>query len=158
MSYEIPIRAMVEKEIKNIVEGNKADILKEIISCIPLDNSDDDSKIKHMYAEIDNNADQTQDDYHTMEELYDHRTVLFALVVSRFPEMSWKSYKHSDGTSENGWFIAGMETPYGQITYHQKSIYWNLFHCRELDQAPQYDGHSSKHVLTRLSQMVSYKE
>ena len=112
-----------------------------------------------------------QDAYHTMDELYDHRTILFACLIEAYRDryyhneitgeatkiITWKSRKHSDGTYEEGWFIAGINTPFGQITYHQKSIYWNIFHCKELEKAPEYDGHSPKHVLTRLSQMIDYK-
>lgn len=120
-------------------------------------------KLDDIYKDIEyiKNSDKSKEDdhdaYHTMEELYEHRTVLFALVCSRFPDMAWKSEKHSDGTSEQGWFIAGLETPYGQITYHQKSFYWNLFDCKILDKAPEYDGHTPGHVLTRLSQLINYK-
>ena len=60
-------------------------------------------------------TDEPHDDYHTMQELYDHRTILFAIICSN-SELSWKSKTHSDGSSEDGWFIAGIETPYGQIT------------------------------------------
>ena len=120
-------------------------------------------QIEELKENLNNLLDSIQpqenkkDKYHTMDDLYDHRTVLFALVVSKFPEISWKSYRHSDGTSENGWFIAGMETPYGQISYHQKLIYWNIFQCKELERAPEYDGHTPGHVITRLSQMIEYK-
>lgn len=95
-----------------------------------------------------------KDDYHSMEELYDHRTVLFALVCACLPDISWKSKKHSDGTSEDGWFIAGLETNYGQISYHQKELYWNLFNCKELEKAPEYDGHTPAKVLTILSLLI----
>lgn len=96
-----------------------------------------------------NIIEEPHDDYHTMNELYDHRTVLFA-IICKFSDKSWKSKKHSDGTSEDGWFIAGIETPYGQITYHQKEEYWELFQCKELYTAPEYDGHTPDDVLERL--------
>lgn len=93
---------------------------------------------------------QNCDDHHTMDELYDHRTILFAIVCKLNINHSWKSKRHSDGSSEDGWFIAGLDTPYGQITYHQKIEYWNLFECKELPKAPLYDGHTSEDVLERL--------
>ena len=93
-----------------------------------------------------------KDDYHTMDELYDHRTILFAIVCKQHSTSSWKSKRHSDGTSEDGWFIAGIETPYGQITYHQKMEYWEYFDCKELEKAPKYDGHTPEDVLYRLIQ------
>lgn len=91
-----------------------------------------------------------KDDYHTMDELYYHRTILFAIICRKYKNRCWKSKCHSDGTFEDGWFIAGMDTPYGQITYHQKMEYWNLFDCKELDKAPLYDGHTPEDVLERL--------
>lgn len=100
---------------------------------------------------------EPHDDYHTMQELYNHRTILFAVLCKMVDEeyrghgnWSWKSKVHSDGTSEEGWFIAGIETLYGQITYHQKIEFWDLFHCKELDKAPEYDGHTPDDVLDRL--------
>lgn len=94
--------------------------------------------------------EQIKDDYHTMDELYDHRTMLFAILCKVYRQRSWKSKRHSDGSFEEGWFIAGMDTPYGQVTYHQKMEFWNLFTCKELDKAPLYDGHTSDDVLERL--------
>ena len=97
-----------------------------------------------------------EDSYHTMDELYHHRTILFAVICSMVTEMhsseiwSWKSIKHSDGTEEDGWFIAGIQTPYGQVTYHQKLEYWATFDCMIMDQAPEFDGHTSNDVLERL--------
>ena len=91
-----------------------------------------------------------KDDYHTMDELYYHRTILFPIICRKYKNRCWKSKRHSDGTFEDGWFIAGMDTPYGQITYHQKMEYWNLFDCKELDKAPLYDGHTLVDVLERL--------
>lgn len=91
-----------------------------------------------------------KDNYHTMDELYEHRTILFAIVCKLNRDKAWKSRRHSDGTSEDGWFIAGIETPYGQLTYHQKMQYWNLFDVNELPKALPYDGHTSEQVLERL--------
>ena len=95
-------------------------------------------------------SNTTKDDYHTMNELYDHRTILFAIICKQNKNIAWKSFRHSDGTFEEGWFIAGLETPYGQITYHQKMEYWNLFDVKVLDKAPFYDGHTQDQVLERL--------
>lgn len=92
---------------------------------------------------------EIKDNYHTMNELYDHRTILFAILCKQ-NKTAWKSLKHSDGTSEDGWFIAGLSTAYGQVTYHQKIEYWDLFQCKTLDKAPPYDGHTSEQVLERL--------
>lgn len=95
-------------------------------------------------------AKEIKDSYHTMDELYDHRTVLFAIVCKQNKNRCWKSVKHYDGSYEEGWFIAGIETPYGQVTYHQKMEYWDLFDCVVVSHAPFYDGHTPKDALERL--------
>lgn len=108
-------------------------------------------------------ASEKCDNYHTMDELYDHRTVLFAAICRIYRNRSWKSKLHSDGTGEDGWFIAGIETPYGQVTYHQKIEYWNMFVCKELPKAPLYDGHTPQQALERLKlfffgDIINYEE
>lgn len=95
-------------------------------------------------------AKGVKDNYHTMDELYDHRTVLFAVICSQNKNRAWKSKRHHDNSYEEGWFIAGLETPYGQITYHQKMEYWDLFDVTICHHAPFYDGHTSDDVLDRL--------
>lgn len=79
-----------------------------------------------------------------MKELHDFRT-LFASLVNTFPDMSWKSHKSSDGTDPfgGGWFIVGTNTPEGPYTYYFKNEHWDLFHCKELETAPEWDGHNN---------------
>lgn len=93
---------------------------------------------------------ETKDNYHTLNELYDHRAILFAIICKQNRNIAWKSLCHNDGTNEEGWFIAGLETPYGQITYHQKIEFWNLFDVKILNRAPIFDGHTSNDVLERM--------
>ena len=62
------------------------------------------------------------------------------------------------GTMEDtffGWFIAGLETEYGQITYHLPDEDW--IHCtgvKVLDNAPNFDGHTSDDVILRIEQLL----
>ena len=97
---------------------------------------------------------ETSDGYHTFNELYRHRTELFAALCNLFPGRAWKSTKHFDGTMEKGWFIAGIDTPEGQTTYHCRGDSWNLFRVRELETAPKWDGHTPEDVLRRLRAFV----
>lgn len=60
----------------------------------------------------------TSDGYHTFDELYHHRAVLFSVIVATFPGRSWKSLHHHDGTMYDGMFIVGIDTPAGPATYH----------------------------------------
>ena len=50
-------------------------------------------------------AGQTSDGYHTFDELYDHRCLLFCMISAGIA--GWKSRKHHDGSEWEGWFIAG---------------------------------------------------
>lgn len=94
------------------------------------------------------NKGEISDGYHTFNELYDHRHTLFSIVCNRCD--GWKSKLHDDGTMIKGWFIAGIDTPEGTVTYHIPIDWWDLFVCKELERAPRWDGHTSKQVITRL--------
>lgn len=97
---------------------------------------------------------ETSDGYHTFNELYHHRAVLFSVIVANYPERAWKSKKHNDGTMYNGMFIVGIETPDGQATYHYAiDPYWDMFKCRVLDKAPEWDGHTPAQAIERIGKL-----
>lgn len=94
---------------------------------------------------------EISDGYHTFDELYDHRAKLFAGIVNLIPDVCWKSKKHYDGTMFDGMFIVGMMTPEGQATYHYDiDPYWDLFHCAEFQNAPEFDGHTPSDAIERI--------
>ena len=87
------------------------------------------------------------DGYHTFDELYYHRMVLFSLVCNANPERAWKSKQHHDGTMfDDTSFICGVETPEGQYTYHYHLDHWDNFKVKELEFAPEYDGHKPSDI------------
>lgn len=102
------------------------------------------------------------DGYHTFNELYDHRCLLFCALSHLAKDYwdCWKSKDHwVDGNLESvweGWFLAGINLGVGQITYHMPFKYWDLFAespAREkLDVIvqPPFDGHTSIDILLRL--------
>lgn len=95
------------------------------------------------------------DGYHTFDELYHHRAVLFSVVVSAFPDKAWKAKAHSDGTMYGGMFIVGIDTPDGQATYHYDiEPYWDMFRCKELDRAPEWDGHTPGQAIERIGKLA----
>ena len=97
---------------------------------------------------------ETSDGYHTFNELYHHRAVLFSVIVKVFPDHSWKSRKHHDGTMYDGMFIVGIETPDGQATYHYDiEPYWDMFQCKELEYAPEWDGHTPAQAIARIGKL-----
>lgn len=88
------------------------------------------------------------DGYHTFNDLYYQRAVLFAAIVNQNKDISWKSYRHENGELcfGGGWFIVGIDTPKGSYTYHYNNKYWNLFECEELILSKHWDGHTDKDV------------
>lgn len=95
------------------------------------------------------------DGYHTFNELYHHRAVLFSVICNSFKSLAWKSKKHNDGTMYNGMFIVGIATPKGNATYHYDiEPYWNMFDVKELDKAPEWDGHTPSEAIERISKLA----
>lgn len=102
------------------------------------------------------------DGYHTFDELYDHRITLFIALCEvvaaggfyKNPQV-WRSKKHSDGKLCFGTgtqFVLGMNKEVNkQITYHIPVERWDQTDFAEtLEQAPEWDGHTSEDVLNRL--------
>lgn len=102
----------------------------------------------------------TSDGYHTFNELYHHRAILFAVICNQNRKIAWKSKNHYDGTMFANMFIVGIDTPYGQATYHYDvKPYWDMFHVKQLDYAPKWDGHTAEQAINRLQKFaeVSYE-
>lgn len=99
---------------------------------------------------------ETSDGYHTFNELYHHRAVLFSVIVRDHPELAWKSKMHHDGTMYDNMFIVGIDTPTGQATYHYDiDPYWEMFDCKELERAPEWDGHTPYQAIERIATLAS---
>lgn len=91
------------------------------------------------------------DGYHTFGELYEHRRILFSIICHNNRDLTWKSWKHSDGTMFYESFIVGINIPEGQYTYHYNSKYLYEFNVKELPNAPECDGHKPKDIKRLLS-------
>lgn len=119
-------------------------------------------------------AQCTCDGYHTFNELYDHRTTLYiALCKMKFKyyaqiieqnvedggyEDIWRSKRHSDGELCFGTgtqFILGIEKEKGkQISYHIPIERWEeTDFASTLEKAPEWDGHTSDDVITRIKNL-----
>lgn len=104
---------------------------------------------------------EISDGYHTFDELYEHRIANFRIVCKHIKGAYdyrvipvWKSLFHSDGSSYDEWFIAGIHTEAGkQITYHIPMKEWSNWPGEEREQAPEWDGHTSADVLKRLAEL-----
>lgn len=100
------------------------------------------------------------DGYHTFGELYEHRIALFIALCNHIylyqpTKPVWKSRVHFDGTSLDGWFIAGIGLKNGeQITYHLPEKDWDKLRIVAYDKAPvEWDGHMSADVIKRLLEL-----
>lgn len=91
----------------------------------------------------------TSDGYHTFDELYYHRMILFSVICKQNKEKSWKSLLHDDGTMYDNYFIVGITTVEGDYSYHYHVDYWEMFDVEILEKAPVWDGHEPKDI-TRL--------
>ena len=110
---------------------------------------------------LDMNSDKQSigdctDGYHTFNELYHHRAILFSIICNTFKELAWKSKQHDDPNDPmyDGMFIVGINTPEGQATYHYNlNPYWDKFDVKELERAPKYDGHTPDDAIKRIESL-----
>lgn len=101
----------------------------------------------------------TSDGYHTFNELYHHRAILFSVICNTHPDIAWKSKRHHDGTMYDGMFIVGINTPEGQATYHYDiDPYYGLFHVKELEYAQEWDGHTPDEAIRRIGTLTPPNE
>jgi hypothetical protein len=115
---------------------------------------------------------KTSDGYHTFNELYRHRYVLFVGMARAYyvackdatPEATeahlkqiiWCSKLHHDGTMFDDSFIVGMSLSVGQVSYHLPIREWERVSklLPVVDRAPEWDGHTPADVLDRLERWV----
>lgn len=101
---------------------------------------------------------KTSDGFHTFDELYEHRCLLFlAFLRHHSPkDIQWKSRKHHDGSQFPGWFMVGTDLSGLQISYHLPESMWDLaWFLPEYDCAPRdWDGHSPQDVCDRLRRWI----
>lgn len=100
---------------------------------------------------------QVSDGYHTFDELYEHRCLLFIALMKAHPRIAWLSTCHHDGSTYPGWFIAGMDLPNGTITYHlpeRLQLEAAATGAKVLNTTPLWDGHTSATVIQRLTKFV----
>ena len=106
------------------------------------------------YRKMPDNIGDFSDGYHTFNELYHHRAVLFSVICNMFSEKAWKSKLHDTGDMYDGMFIVGIETEQGQATYHYDiEPYWDMFKVKELEKAPKYDGHTPSDAIARIGNL-----
>jgi len=109
-------------------------------------------ELAEVKAELEAFKSNPHDEYHTMQDLYQHRMALSAALANSRPDISVKSHLHHDGTMfEGGYFIVRILTPGGPVTYHYSLEDWDKFHCPEVDRIPEaYDEHIPSDCIGRL--------
>lgn len=117
------------------------------------------AKLEFIQNYIDTNKSELNtgsisDGYHTFDELYYHRMILFAIICNTYGGKAWKSLKHADGTMYDDYFIVGVTTPEGDYTYHYHKDHWDMFAVKEIDFAPEWDGHKPSDI-TRLFSLLN---
>lgn len=99
-------------------------------------------------------TEDTSDGWHSFKDLYHHRALLFSVIVHNYRDMCWKSKKHHDGKELDWNFIVGIDTPWGQASYHYGMEYWDMFDCKVVEQAPYYDGYTADESVARIARLV----
>lgn len=99
-------------------------------------------------------TEDTSDGWHSFKDLYHHRALLFSVIVHNYKDMCWKSKRHDDGTELDWNFIVGIDTPWGQASYHYGMEYWDMFDCKVLERAPKYDGYTPEQSVERIAKLV----
>jgi len=106
-----------------------------------------------IYRNYNFKQGEVSDGYHTFNELYHHRAVLFATICNKFKSLAWKSKMHDDGSMFDDMFIVGIDTPFGQATYHYDiDPYWDKYfgNIKEIEKAPKWDGHTPSQAIERI--------
>ena len=113
---------------------------------------------KLIYKNILYDTGKISDGYHTFDELYHHKTILFAVICSIYKDMCWKSYRHHPQDDEiyPNMFIVGINTPEGTATYHVDIKYWDSFNVPIYIHAPKWDGHTPDEAIKRISSLIGY--
>lgn len=91
---------------------------------------------------------KVSDGYHTFEELYDHRCLLYIKLCIYAPFQAWWREGYP------GWPLLFLETPAGQISYHFPEKFLPIVRAN-IEKAPEdykWDGHTSQDVLKRLEE------
>lgn len=91
------------------------------------------------------------DGYHTFDELYDHRCLLYVHICQINHKIcSWRP-------DFEGWFVLYLNSFAGQISYHVPNKYLPLVEpIIPRNDNEFFDGHKSPDVLRRLEQIAKY--
>ena len=89
------------------------------------------------------------DGYHTFDELYDHRNLLFITLCLEQPDCC---YWNNNGDYD-GCFCLHRDTPNGDVSYHIPNDYFPLIEDAIKYEDIPWDGHTSSDVINRLKKL-----
>ncbi|GAA0071761.1 hypothetical protein UT300003_32860 [Clostridium sardiniense] len=135
--------------IETKIYTGESDVIENTLDYLTVD-VDECSIVESKIVE---DLGELSDGYHTFNELYYHRMVLFSVICNKNKDKAWKSLKHHDDTMYDDYFIVGIDTPKGQYSYHYHKDYWDMFNVKELPNAPIWDGHKPEDI-TRLISLI----
>jgi hypothetical protein len=117
--------------------------------------SDEGEDVRKICEEINllcsGHRGELSDGYHTFNELYRHRIALFIAFAAMRAMNGEPVYRFHH---YEGWFCLGIESPFGQISYHIPESQWGLCEFAE-ERQPEFDGHTSDDVLQRIQKYTS---
>jgi hypothetical protein len=109
---------------------------------------------ENEYIAFGNTPGDISDGSHTFNELYDHRHILFCHLALKYRSLAFKTRLNHEKTAWDGWFIAGIDLPNGQVSYHLPNKYWEMLPIKEVWYNENYDNHTSLDVLSRLTDLL----
>lgn len=152
--YEKPCRLCPLNDYSHDADGCKRELMKHALIFIR-ESTEEKRGGELVWLKIpEGGIGNLSDGYHTFNELYHHRAVLFSVICNSMPNKAWKSKLHDTGEMYDGMFIVGIETPEGNATYHYDiEPYWDMFKVKELERAPKWDGHTPQMAIDRISRL-----
>ncbi|MDD4377765.1 MAG: hypothetical protein PHH48_06490 [Eubacteriales bacterium] len=141
--------AKIAGEIRTFIYNLQTELEKQygIIESL----SDEVESLENRAGDLKSNPGKISDGYHTFDELYYHRMLLFSIICNQNKDVAWKSWLHADGTTFEDYFIVGITTPEGDYSYHFNKVHWGMFNVKELPNAPEWDGHEPEDIKRLLS-------
>jgi len=98
---------------------------------------------------------EISDGFHTFRELYEQRHAIFAALCIAHKEKAWRARYHAEGDKMDGWFVAGIDLPTGQVSFHMPDKYWDNFKLCQTIPKSKWDGYTTNDVVDRINDFTS---
>jgi hypothetical protein len=103
-----------------------------------------------MTKKFEIKGNDISDGYHTFDELYEHRCLLYLNLCLMMPHLCvWKKDYET-------WFCLYLNTMHGQISYHIPDKFMFMVNGKiRRDDEFKWDGHTSAEVAARLLEIAT---